>query len=75
MTYIWNIYETADDVCTAADPFDIFLYSIRKDEAPLANDVIHIEGQRRRIIAIMPDHRRNEVNAFADERYFKVCVR
>jgi len=74
MTYIWNIYEPADPVNPGEDPFDVFLYSLRKEDIPHANDIIHVEGERKRIIAIEKDHRRNELLACDEEFYYKVCV-
>lgn len=74
MTYIWNIYEPADTANPGDDPFDVFLYALRKEDVPHTNDTIHVDGQRKKIIAIQIDHRRNETLACDDELYYKVCV-
>jgi len=74
VTYIWNIYEPADAGDPGDDPFDVFLYALRKEDVPHTNDPIHVEGQRKRIIAIQKDQRRNELLASHDEEYYKVCV-
>jgi len=74
MTHIWNIYEPADPNNPGDDPFDIFLYSLRREEAPQLNALIYVEGKRCRAIAIAIDHSRNDVNAFDGECYYKVAV-
>ena len=75
MTYIWDIYEPADAQCyNADDPFDIFIFSLRRDEAPHAGSAITVEGRMRRIIAVAIDHKKNEVLGFGRDCYYKVCV-
>lgn len=74
MIYIWNIYEPADADYPGEDPFDVFLYSLRQEDVPHINDTIHVEGQRKKIIAIQQDHRRNELLASNEEQYYKICV-
>lgn len=73
--YIWNIYEPCDPVnYDPEDPFDIFIYSLRRDDAPLANAPLYVEGRRCRIIAIVPDQAQNEVCVSGSDSYYKVCV-
>jgi hypothetical protein len=75
MTYIWDIYEPADAQCyNAEDPFDIFIFSLRRDEAPRVGSAITVEGRMRRIIAVAIDHNKNEVFGLGGEQYYKVCV-
>ena len=75
MTYIWDIYEPADaNAFDVADPFDIFVHSLRRDEPPHAGMTITLEGRLRRIIASAIDHNKNEVFGFGEECYYKVCV-
>lgn len=75
MQHIWNIYESGDPDCPGPDPFDVFLYAIRKDEEPRYADLLYVEGQRCRVIAVAEDRGRNEVAASEEERYWKICVR
>ena len=76
MIYIWNIYEPADPQYPGEDPFDIFVYSLRRDFAPRLNETIFLEGQRHLVFAIEADNSRNEVNPFAsEEQIYKVCVK
>mgnify|MGYP003297202887 CR=1 FL=1 len=75
MTYIWNIYEPCDPInYDPEDPYDIFVYSLRKEDAPQPNAPMYIEGRRCRIVAIKPDTGMNSVNVSTDEKYYKVCV-
>lgn len=74
MTYVWNIYEPADPHDIGEDPFDIFVYSLRKEEAPLLNELVYIEGRRCHIISFALDHSKSEVYGFGQELYYKVCV-
>lgn len=75
MTYIWNIYEPCDPVdYDTEDPFDIFVYALRIEDAPLLNAPLYIEGRRCRIIALKPDTAMDSVNVSTDERYYKVCI-
>lgn len=75
MTYIWNIYEPCDPVnYDQEDPYDIFVYALRMEDAPLPNAPLYLEGRRRCIIAIKPDTAMNDVNVSEGESYYKVCV-
>lgn len=74
MIHVWNIYEPSDPQEIGDDPFDIFLYTQRHDEAPLVGSPIYIEGRRCRIIAIAPDHNKTDVFGFGTEQYHKVCA-
>ena len=75
MTYIWNIYEPSDiGQYDETDPFDVFIYSLRREEAPQLNSSLYVEGRRCRIIAITRDSKMDEVCGFGDETYYKVCV-
>jgi len=75
MTHIWNIYESIDSFEPAPDPFDVFLYMIRKEEEPVINDILFVEGQCRRIFAIERDLRKEEAIGLPGEQYWKVCAR
>ena len=46
MTHVWNIYEPCDPQDLGDDPFDIFVYTLRREEAPLLNAPIYLEGRR-----------------------------
>ncbi len=76
MICVWNIYEPCDphDYESDADPFDIFLYALRREDAPLASAPIYIEGRRYRIVAVAHDAALTEVSTRGDEQYYKVCV-
>jgi len=74
MTHIWNIYEPFDPEYLGNDPYDIFVYTLRRDEPPHMGDPIYIEGRHCRIVATAPDHSRTELLASDDERYYKVCA-
>jgi hypothetical protein len=74
MIHVWNIYEPCDPRDLGDDPFDIFVYSLRREEAPLLNAPIYLEGRRCRIVAIAKDHSKTEVFGFGEEQYHKVCV-
>jgi len=74
MTHIWNIYEPCDAQDIGDDPFDIFVYSLRQEEAPHVGTPIYVEGRRCRIIAVAKDHGKTEVYGFGDVEYHKVCV-
>lgn len=75
MTHIWNIYETGDPLEPGPDPFDVFLYMLRKEEEPVINEVLFVEGQCRRIFAIERDLRKEEAIGLPGEQYWKVCAR
>lgn len=76
MIHIWNIYETGDSDCPGPDPFDIFLYTIRREEEPYYNDSLFVEGRLCRIIAVLEDKSRTEMLALeSTEKYWKVCVK
>ena len=46
MIYIWNIYEPLDEKdYDENDPFDVFIYALRKEEAPQKNAVLYVEGK------------------------------
>ena len=74
MTYIWNIYEPCDPGDIGEDPFDIFVYSLRKEEAPHVGDLIYIEGSNHRVVACRADHDLSYVQVQDDAVYYKVCV-
>lgn len=74
MTHIWNIYEPCDPSDLGEDPYDIFVYTLRRDEAPHLGDPIYIEGRHCRIVATAHDHSRTELLASDDECYHKVCA-
>lgn len=74
MTHIWNIYEPCDPKDLGDDPFDIFVYTLRREEAPRLGDPIYIEGRHCRIVAIADDHSKTEVYGFGKEKYHKVCA-
>lgn len=74
MQYIWNIYEPCDPTDINADPYDIFVYSLRKDEEPHVGDLVYVEGRNHKVIACTPDWSQTEVQAVGDDTYYKVCV-
>lgn len=74
MTYIWNIYEPADAQDMGEDPFDIFVYALRRDDAPHVGDLVYLEGANHRVVACRPDHSMTEVMVTDDAIYYKVCV-
>lgn len=74
LQYVWNIYEPCDPSLITDDPFDVFIFSLRKDEEPHVGECIYIEGSRSRIVAIAPDHNRTEMLGDGKERYWKVCA-
>lgn len=74
MSYIWNIYEPCDPHDIVGDPYDIFVYSVRKDNLPHIGDLIVVEGYNHRVIACTPDHNLTEVQVGDDVLYYKVCV-
>lgn len=73
--HIWNIYETGDPECTGPDPFDIFIYAIRREDEPHMNDTLYVEGRQCKVIALMSDVMKNEMLASPGEKYWKVCVK
>lgn len=76
MTYIWNIYEPADpNDYDQEDPYDIFVYSLRKESAPELNAPLYVEGRMCHIIACRIDRAQNEVTVNGDECYYKVAVK
>jgi len=75
MTHIWNIYESVDSFEPSPDPFDVFVYMVRKEKEPVINDVLFVEGECRRIFAIERDLRKEEAIGLPDERYWKVCAK
>lgn len=75
MIHIWNIYETGDPDCPGPDPYDVFVYAVRKDEEPRLNDTLYVEGCQRRVIALTADVMKNEMLANPGEKYWKVCVK
>ena len=74
MTYIWNIYEPLEPGLLGPDPYDVFVYALRRDEEPRKNDLLYVEGRRCRVAAVTEDFGRNEYLAGEDERYYKVCI-
>ena len=75
MIYIWNIYEPLDEKdYDENDPFDVFIYALRKEEAPQKNAVLYVEGKKRRIIAVAKDHNKDDILGFGSECYYKVGV-
>ena len=74
MTHVWNIYNPGDPECPGPDAFDIFVYSLRRNDEPHLGDVLYVEGQRCRVIALARDHNRNEMIAQDAEVYWKVCA-
>lgn len=74
MIHVWNIYETGDPDCLSPDPFDIFLYALRREEEPHYNDCLYVEGRRCKVIAVKEDFQRNAVLSTEGERYWKVCI-
>lgn len=74
MTHIWNIYQPADLAEPGPDPFDVFVYSLRRSDEPHLGDCIYVEGCRCKVIALAPDRNRMEMIAAQDESYWKVCV-
>lgn len=74
MTYIWNIYEPIDRSDITGDPYDVFVYALRQDEAPHIGDLVYIEGSNHKVIACTPDHNMTDVQAQAGTLYYKVCV-
>lgn len=74
MEYIWNIYEPCDPSDLGEDPFDIFVYTLRRSEPPRLGDPIYLEGRRCRIVAAVPDQSKTDVYGFGQELYYKVCA-
>lgn len=74
MTYIWNIYEPCDPTDLGEDPFDVFVYTLRRDNPPQVGEAIYLEGRKCRIVAIAIDHSKTEVFGFGEEKYYKVCA-
>ena len=75
MIYIWNIYEPCDEEnYDENDPFDIFVYALRKEEAPQKNVILYVEGKKRRIVAVAQDRTKNDIMGFGTECYYKVGV-
>lgn len=74
MTHIWTIYEPCDPQDLGDDPFDIFIYALRKDEEPQLGAPLFIEGRKVKIISIQLDQRRTETNGNPDEIFYKVAV-
>ncbi len=76
MACIWNIYEPCDpeDQEAGVDPYDIFVYALRRDEAPHVGDLVYSEGRNRKVIACTADWNMTEVQAQADDVYYKVCI-
>ena len=74
MIHVWNIYEPCDPAEPGDDPFDIFVYSLRREEQPLVGEPIYLEGRKCRVIAIARDQSRSEVYGFGEEQYWKVCA-
>ena len=75
MDCIWNIYEPFEfSNYNIEDPFDVFLFSLRKNEIPQRNSFLYVEGKQRRIIAVKTDAALNEVCGFDAVSYYKVCV-
>lgn len=74
MIHVWNIYETGDPDCSGPDPFDIFLYAIRREDEPHYNDCLYVERRRCKVIAVKEDFQRNAVLSTEGERYWKVCI-
>ncbi|MDO4497177.1 MAG: hypothetical protein Q4B58_05045 [Bacteroidales bacterium] len=75
MTHIWNIYESGDPYEPSPDPFDIFVYTVRREQEPFINDVLFVEGECKRIFAVERDYRREENLGLPGECYWKVCVK
>lgn len=74
MTYIWNIYEPCDPQDLTDDPYDIFIYSLHKDEVPHVGDLVYVEGCNHRVVACKPDYGRTEVMVVDDAVIYKVCI-
>lgn len=74
MTHIWNIYEPCDPSDLGDDPFDIFVYTLRREEKPHVGEPIYLEGRRCRIVAVAADISKTEVFGFDSEQYWKVCA-
>lgn len=74
MTYIWNIYEPCDPTDIGDDPFDIFIFTLRRDDPPHVGGQLYVEGRNRRIVTCVPDRNLTDVNVFDGECYYKVCV-
>lgn len=74
MIHIWNIYEPCDPKHLNDDPFDIFVYTLRRDDPPHIGEPIYIEGRLCRIVATAPDTSRTDVLGFGLECYHKVCA-
>jgi hypothetical protein len=75
MDCIWNIYEPSDtEQYDQEDPFDVFLFALRKEDVPQRNSLLYVEGRQRRIIAVKVDTALSQVCGFDTVSYYKVCV-
>ena len=74
MIHVWDIYEPCDPHDLGADPFDIFVYTLRREEPPHLGEPIYLEGRQCRIVAVAPDMGKTEVYGFGEEVYHKVCA-